>query len=75
MQRRGKRRSAIVPAVVFSAALAAGAAVVPQIAGCDDDTTTLGYGLDVAYVSFDMARHDLSAVAVADLGFDLGSSD
>jgi hypothetical protein len=72
---KGKRRSAIVPAVVFSAALAVGAAVVPQIAGCDDDTTSLGYGLDVAYFGFDMAHHDLSAVAVADLGFDLGRSD
>ncbi len=72
---RKKPRSAIVPAIVFSATLAVGAAVVPQIAGCGDDTTMLGYGLDVAYVGFDMARHDMSAIAVADLGFDLGRND
>ena len=72
---RKKTRTAIVPAVVFSAALAVGAAVVPQIAGCGDDTTMLGYGLDVAYRAFDMAHQDLSAVAVADLGFDLGRND
>lgn len=75
MARNKNRRSAIVPAVVFSATLAIGAAVVPQIAGCDDDTTMSGFGLDVAYVGFDMARHDLSAIAVADLGFDGGRGD
>jgi len=68
-------RSAIVPAVVFSMTLAAGAAVLPQITGCGDDTTTPGFGLDVAYSAFDMARRDLSAVAVANLGFDLGDHD
>jgi hypothetical protein len=70
-----KTRSAIVPAIVFSASLAVGAAVVPQIAGCDDDTTMQGVGLDVAYVGFDMARHDMSALTVANLGFDLSTND
>lgn len=72
---RRKPRSAIVPAIVFSAAVAAGAAVVPQIAGCENEPTMPGFMLDVAYVGFDMARRDLSAIAVADLGFDLGRGD
>jgi len=73
---RKNRRSAIVPAVVFSATLALGAAVVPQIAGCSgDDTTTIGYGLDVARRAFDMSHEDMSALAVANLGFDMAGRD
>lgn len=76
MAKQRRRRSAIVPAVVFSATLALGAAVVPQIAGCDDATTMPGVGLDVAYVGFDMARRDMSVVlSVANLGFDMAQSD
>jgi hypothetical protein len=67
----GKRRSAIVPAAVFAAGLSVAAAVVPNIVGCDSDSTMLGvaaefadmartYGLDVAYVAFDMSVADLS---------------
>lgn len=75
--KKKKRRSAIVPAVVFSAALAVGAAVVPAIAGCSgDDTSMLGYGLDVAARGFDLSHPDLSAVlSVANLGFDMALRD
>ncbi len=69
-----KKRSAIVPAVVFAAGLSVAAGVVPNIVGCDNGAMMLGvaaqfgdmgdmshsYGLfDVAYVAFDMAVSDL----------------
>jgi len=71
-RRRAKRRSAIVPAMVFAAGLSVAAGVVPNIVGCSDNTTILGvagdfadmahsYGLlDVAFVGFDMSVADLS---------------
>ncbi len=72
-----KRRSAIVPAVVFAAGLSVAAGVIPNIVGCSDDSDlgTTGVGLDVAYLGFDMSGKDLSALTVANLGFDMGSRD
>ena len=73
MKRRGaKKRSAIVPGVVFAVGLSVAAGVVPNIVGCSDDVMMLGvaaelgdmshsYGLfDVAVRAFDMSVADLS---------------
>ena len=79
MTKRPKARSAIVPGVVFSMALATAAGVVPNIVGCSDDTEQQqGGGLDVAFSAFDMARaRDLSVpgLDVANVGFDMANRD
>lgn len=68
-RRASKKRSAIVPAMVFAAGLSVAAGVVPNIVGCDDNPM-LGVaaqfgdmaqhvGLDVAAHAFDMSVSDL----------------
>lgn len=72
-RREAKKRSAIVPAVVFAAGLSVAAGVVPNIIGCSEDQVVMlgvaadfgdmshPYGLfDVAVRAFDMAVADLS---------------
>jgi hypothetical protein len=71
-RRSAKKRSAIVPAVVFAAGVSVAAGVVPNIVGCDNGVMMLGVAaefgdmshsvglFDVAYVAFDMSVRDLS---------------
>jgi hypothetical protein len=79
-KRKSARRSAIVPAIVFSAGLMSGAAVVPMLAGCGDRSekaTVAGIGFDVAAQGFDMSGFTVADVGftVAATGFDLSHED
>jgi hypothetical protein len=64
-----KRRSRIVPAVVFSTVLAAGTSVIPA---CDEDNPMLGIPFDVAAMIRDLSVRDL---AVPPVGLDVAALD
>ncbi len=71
-RRNGKKRSAIVPAVVFAAGLSVAAGVIPNIVGCSDDATMLGVAAEFADMSRQVGLFDVAILAfdmsVADMG-------
>ncbi len=66
---RKKRRSAIVPAVIFSVSIGAGLACVPLLSSCGGSHRQL----TVAQIGFDMSGQDLG-VSVADFGFTVAAT-
>jgi hypothetical protein len=71
MKNRRKKRSAIVPTVVF--AVVVGAACVPNLGGCGDDSGQLTvaqqcFTCDDMPIGFDVAARDF-ALSVADIAF------
>jgi hypothetical protein len=55
MAKKRARRSAIVPAIVFSTAIAGGLCVTPAIVGCDANN-----GPPPQYPAFDVAASDFA---------------
>jgi hypothetical protein len=78
-KKKRARRSAIVPRLLLTATLMSGAAVVPTLSGCNHSagSSVADIGFTVANVGFDVANlgFDMSALSVADLGFDLEPND
>ena len=77
MAKKRARRTAIVPAIVLSTAIAGGLCVTPTIVGCSDggpQLTVAQIGFDVAATGFDIAI-PRPGLDVAFSGFDLSRAD